>query len=122
MMASPFADILRVAVESTPRAIGGAFAASDGEMVDYFARTDPMEWALITAHYGVLLGHVHAAFSTCHYGAAQAIMLQHRELEVIVYAVDDGYYALMAMNPPAPLAKALAVLDHAVIALREEMR
>lgn len=120
-MASAFADILRVAVESTPRAIGGAFAASDGEMVDYFARADPTEWALITAHYGVVLGHVQAAFATCHFGAAQSIMIHHKEIEVLVHAVDDGYYALMAVQPPAPLGKALSALDHAVIALREEM-
>ena len=37
---TPFGRILREAVEGTPGAVGGAFAASDGEMVDAFTTRD----------------------------------------------------------------------------------
>jgi hypothetical protein len=120
-LGSPFADILRVAVERTPQTIGAAFAARDGEMVDYFALNDPNEWALITAHYGVVLSHVQAALHTCHYGEADIVLIENAELDIIVYPVDEGYYALMALTAPAPLAIAMSALEDAVVALRAEM-
>lgn len=120
-MASPFSEILRVAVESTPGAIGGAFAASDGEMVDYFSSEDPLEWALLTAHYGVLLSHVQLALNTWHYGEAGLILIEHRNMAVLVQSVQEGYYALMAVGTPAPLARAMIALGHAADELRREM-
>ncbi len=120
-MPSAFSEILRVAVEATPGAIGGAFAAGDGEMVDFFARTDPDEWALLTAHYGVVFAHVQSALNTCHYGEANLIMIEHAELDVLVHAVEEGYYAIIALNPPAPLAVAMNALTQAVEDLRREM-
>ena len=121
MMRTPFAEILRVAVESTPGAIGGAFAASDGEMVDSFALADSHDWAVFTAHYGVLLSHIQAALTTCQYGQASLIMLEHTDLDILVHAVDEGYYALMAVGPPAPLAMAMNALARAAADLRREM-
>ena len=118
---SPFGAILQVAVESTPRAIGCAFAAADGEMVDYFSLTDPEEWALITAHYGVVLHHVQAALHTCHYGEANVVVIEHADLEILVESVSEGYYALLAVESPAPLARAMEALGQAAVALREEM-
>lgn len=120
-MKTPFADILRIAVERTPRAFGGAFAASDGEMVDYFSESDPDEFAFITAHYGVIFRHVVSAFNTCHYGEASLLVIEHESIEILVRGVQEGYYALMAIDPPAPLAKAMLAMEDAVIALREEM-
>ncbi len=38
---TPFGAILKTACDRTPGAVGGAFAASDGEMVDFVTRTDP---------------------------------------------------------------------------------
>lgn len=120
-LGSPFAQILQRAVERTPQAIGGAFAAKDGEMVDYFSLTDPEEWALITAHYGVVLAHVQAALHTCHYGEARVVVIEHRDLEILVQAVGEGYFALMAVESPAPLAMAMNALGEAAVALRTEM-
>lgn len=120
-MRSPFAEILRTAVESIPGAIGGAFAASDGEMVDHFSLRDPHEWALLTAHYGVLLSHVQLAFNTWHYGEANLVMIEHANLDVLVYAVQEGYYALLALAPPAPLARAMRAITLAAAELRREM-
>ena len=118
---SPFATILQAVVEDTPQAIGCAFAAHDGEMVDFYSLTDADEWALITAHYGVVLAHVQAALHTCHYGEADVILIENTDMEIIMHPVDEGYYALLAITAPAPLAMALNALARAVLALREEM-
>jgi predicted regulator of Ras-like GTPase activity (Roadblock/LC7/MglB family) len=120
-MASAFSEILRVAVEDTPSAIGGAFAAGDGEMVDFFATIDPTDWALLTAHYGVVLAQVQAALQTCHYGEANLVMLEHADMDILVHAVQEGYYALLALSRPAPLAQAISAITRAVSELRREM-
>jgi hypothetical protein len=119
---SPFARILRAAVERTPRAVGGAFAASDGEMVDYFSTADPTEWAILTAHYGVVLGHLEAVFNTWHFGGPEFFVVEHTKLDVLVHTVSEGYYALLAVEQPSPLGVALTSLREAVGELRREMR
>lgn len=121
---TPFGEILRRAVEATPGAIGGAFADAEGEMVDWFSTHDPHEWAVLTAHYGVVLGHLHAAFGTWHFGGPEYFIAQHATLDVIVHAVDHGYYAVLAVaedNGSAPIATALASLRVAATALRQEL-
>jgi hypothetical protein len=120
-MASPFAAIMRNAVERTPRAIGGAFAAADGEMVDFFSTIDPDEWAFLTAHNGVILSTLQAAFSTWHFGGVQFFVVEHSKVDVLVHDVCQGYYALLAVEQPAPLGTALGVLIEAVGELRKEM-
>lgn len=121
-MSSPFAKILRDCVEKTPRAIGGAFAAPDGEMVDFFAAGDPLELAILTAHYGVVLSNLEAAFNTWHFGGPQYFVCEHTRVDVLVHLVEDGYYALLAVEQPAPLGTALGTLTDAVVELRREMR
>jgi hypothetical protein len=118
---TPFASILKRAVDSTPNAIGGAFADADGEMVDSYASIDRDEWAILTAHYGVVLAHLTAAFGTWHYGGPEYYIAEHRQLEIVVHAVESGYYALLALKPPGPLAIALENLRAASSALRKEM-
>ena len=120
-MATAFSEILRVAVESTPGAIGSAFAASDGEMVDSFSSRDSNEWAILTAHYGVVLAHIQAALSTCHYGEAHLIMIEHTDLDILVHSVHEGYYALMAVGSPAQLGIAMSAISRAANDLRREM-
>jgi hypothetical protein len=117
-----FGRILQRAVEATPNAIGGAFADSEGEMVDSFAKMDPHDWAVITAHYGIVLAQIDAAFGTWHFGGPEYFVAQHEELEVVVHAVEGGYYALLAFTGPAPLGIALDNLRAASMALREEMK
>jgi hypothetical protein len=119
---TPFAQILQKAVQATPNAIGGAFADGDGEMVDSFSLIDPHEWAVITAHYGVVLGHLTAAFGTWHFGGPEYFIALHKELDVVVHAVEGGYYALMAAKTPANLGIALEMLRTAAVALRKEMQ
>ena len=118
---SPFGAILRRAVEATPSAIGGAFADSQGEMIDGYTTRDPHEWALLTAHYGVVLSQLHAAFGTWHFGGPEYFIAQHAALDIVVHAVDGGYYALIAVTEPAPLARALTNLRAAARALQQEL-
>jgi len=120
-MASPFAAIMRHAVERTPRAIGGAFAAKDGEMVDFFSTIPPDDWAFLTAYNGVILQTLQAAFSTWHFGSVQFFVVEHTRVDVLVHDVGQGYFALLAVEQPAPLAAALSSLIEAVAELRKEM-
>lgn len=121
-MMTPFAAILQRAVEATPNAIGGAFADGDGEMVDSFSTIDATEWAIITAHYGVVLAQLTAAFGTWHFGGPEYFIALHNDLDVIVHAVEGGYFALIAAKTPANLGIALERLRTAAVALRKEMQ
>ena len=118
---TPFARILEEAVLATPNAIGGAFADGDGEMVDSFTTIDPHEWAVLTAHYGVVMAHLRAAFGTWHFGGPEYFIAQHRDLEIVVCAVEAGYFALMAVRHPANLGIALQHLREAAVELQREM-
>lgn len=118
---SPFGAILKRAVQATPGAIGGAFADASGEMIDGFTTRDANDWALLTAHYGIVLGQLHAAFGTWHFGGPEYFIAQHATLDVVVHAVPGGYYAILAVADPAPLARALASLREAAVALHREM-
>jgi hypothetical protein len=121
LMMSPFGAILKRAVRMTPGAIGGAFADSQGEMIDGFTTRDPHDWALLTAHYGVVLTLLHAAFGTWHFGGPEFFIAQHDVLDIVVHSVDGGYYALLAVTTPAPLGQALISLRDAARLLHQEM-
>ncbi len=121
-MSSAFSNILQGAVERIPGAMGGAFAASDGEIVNSYAAGDPFEWAVLTAHFGVIAAHVQAALHTFHYGEAEVILLAHDKLDIVLHSVAEGYYVLVAAQHPAPLGLAMDTLASAAVALREEMR
>lgn len=119
-----FGEIMRAAVESTPGAIGGAFADSEGEMVDGYTTIDRTAWAILTAHYGVILVQVVNAFGTWHFGGPEYFIAQHEKLDIIVHAVANGYYALLAVaedHDSAPLGSAIASLRRAAAALEREI-
>lgn len=129
---TPFGAILRRAVEATPGAIGGAFADSQGELVDsYHEVYTPLDWAILTAHYGVILAHLHDAFGIWHYGGVEHFVAYHASVGIVVCAVEHGYYALLAIREPtAPRGAApwqdralgaVAALRDAAGALRQEM-
>ncbi len=120
-MSSPFSHILERIVRRTPGAIGGAFAAGDGEMVDSFSESAADEWALITAHYGILLAHVQSALRTFHYGEAELIVMSHGKIDILMHTVAEGYYALIATRRPAPLARVIREMAVAAESLRREM-
>ena len=121
MRQTPFGAILREVVEHTPGAVGGAFAAADGETVDAFTQWDPADWAILTAHYGIVLSQVQAALHTFHYGDATLLTFSHANMDVLICTVGEGYFALMAVEPPGPLGRAMVALDHASELLRLEM-
>jgi hypothetical protein len=127
---TPFGAIMRDAVEATPGAIGGAFADAQGEMIDGYSTQDPHDWAVLTAHYGVVLALLDAAFRTLHFGGPQYFIAQHQRLDVLVHAVypktgslhaGHGYYALLAVGEPGPLGHALVHLRHAARKLQREI-
>lgn len=120
-----FRDILRRAVERTPGAVGGSFAASDGEMVDWYTPSyDGHEWAVLTAHFGILLGHVESLLDTLHYGGAEYFIAQHAKMEIVVHVVEGGYYAVFAMRraeSPDAILDTLGTVREAALALKKEM-
>ena len=118
---SPFGAILKRAVQATPGAIGGAFADATGEMIDGFTTRDANDWALLTAHYGIVLSQLDAAFGTWHFGGPEYFIAQHAALDIVVHAVPGGYYAILAVAEPAPLARALISLRQAARELHREM-
>lgn len=125
---TPFGRILEGVVRATPGAIGGAFAARDGEMVDAFVPGDPYEWAILTAHFGVIAALLESAFGTLHFGGCRAFFARYAKADVVTCAVDAGYFALIAIARPAdaaadydPCADALARLGDAVGDLVREM-
>ncbi|MEP6866199.1 MAG: hypothetical protein ABJE66_36600 [Deltaproteobacteria bacterium] len=120
---TPFAAILRRCVDASPHAIGAAFADSEGEMVDSYAKTmSANDWAILTAHYGVVLGQLVSAFGTLHFGGPEFFIARHDRIEVIVHAVEHGYYALLAFSQPPEIELALERVRIAADALRLEMR
>ena len=118
---TPFGQILRDAVERTPGAIGGAFAAADGEMVDAFTARDRDEWAILTAHYGVVLASLESAFNTLHVGGPEYVVIEHTGYDILITPVSGGYYALMALARPASISAGLRALRHATSQLKKEM-
>ena len=68
-----------------------------------------------------VLAHLEAAFNTWHFGGPEFFFVEHPTLGVLVQPVGEGYFALMAVQQPAPLATALTTLGRAVIELRREM-
>jgi hypothetical protein len=90
-------------------------------MVDWFTAGDPVEWAILTAHYGVVLANIESALGALHYGGAEFFVVEHSRLDILVHAVHDGYFALLAVEQPAPIAAALGSLRRAVDLLRKEM-
>ncbi len=121
-MSSPFAAILQDTVEHTPMAVGGAFAAWDGETVVFICSSwEEEDWLLLTAHYGVILAHIQAALNTFHFGEATCVQLTHERLEIVMQAVKDGYFAIIALEKPCNIGKATLDLERAADKLRVEM-
>ena len=119
-----FGDIMKRAVEATPGAVGGAFADPEGEMVDCFSTVDKHDWAVLTAHYGVVLAHLHSCFGTWHYGGPEYFIAQHAKMDIVVASVAHGYYAVLGVTEyegSSPLAMALIQLRAACAELRKEI-
>jgi predicted regulator of Ras-like GTPase activity (Roadblock/LC7/MglB family) len=118
---TPFSSILEDVVKASPNAIGGAFAASDGEMVDAFSTMNATDFAIITAHYGVVMALLKSAFGTWHFGWPEYFYAQFKMLDVIVHEVDAGYFALVAYSSPPEIGNALEHVKVACTRLKKEM-
>jgi hypothetical protein len=126
---TPFAAILQRAIDRIPGAIGGTLAAGDGETVDFHlvpgaggeARLDETEWHILTAHHGVLLGHIRSALRTFHVGGPMTFVVSHRGMHVLLCVLDEDYFALLAVDGEVPVAPAMYHLGCAVDDLRREM-
>ena len=117
---TPFATILRAAVERVPGALGAVFADHEGETVDHYSLLEPFDTKLIGAHLGVLLDQARKACEGAGVGAALAVVVRG-ERGFVVRPVADGYYVVMALAPYTPTALALRALDVAAGSLRREM-
>lgn len=121
-MRTPFSAMLQRAVERVPGAIGVIFADWEGEAVDSFAGPRVRdELLLIAAHYGVILNHVQSALHLTHFGEAEELILQHQKLDLIVRAVDQHYFVVLAAAAGSHLATALREVAQLAIALRAEI-
>lgn len=119
---TPFGEIMKRVVEQTPGAVGGAFADSQGEMVDGFSsRYDPHDWAVITAHYGVVLSLLTSVLGIWHYGGPEYFVAQHTKLSLVIVSISKHYYALVAVSDPAQIQGAIASMCEAAGALQQEM-
>ncbi len=120
-MRSTFGDILRKAVEEIPGAVGGALAAGDGETVDFFTSWEDDDWALMTAHIGILVSHIRRSLHTFHFGDIQFLQMGYGKLELAIQLVDQEYYMLIALKPPIQLGIVRRKLEVVTAALRKEM-
>ena len=119
-MVSTFQTILQQTIANIPGAMGGVFSAFDGELVAAHG-TLASEWDLFGAHYGVVLQGIQAALHTLHFGDAQHIILEHRAVDVLIMAIHDGYYLVLATTSPMAIAQVLLHGARAAAALRTEM-
>ena len=96
-------------------------------MVDCFAMGfAKQDWAILTAHYGVILSHLHASFGLWHFGGPEYFVARHDQMVIVVHALEGGYYALIALerrDTPSEDAEqdALASLRVAALELTKEM-
>lgn len=120
-MSTAFTPILQRAVERVPGAVGAIFADWDGEAVDLFSLAEPDELKVLGAHYGIILNHVQSALHLFHFGEAEEIILLHDGMDLLVRAVGEGYYVVLAVRGKAHLATALREVAEAALALRTEM-
>lgn len=121
MIATPFGEILRETVQEIPGAIGGALAAGDGELVDYWTTWEQGEWAILTAHFGILVAQIRSALHTFHYGDAQSLYFQYEKISVLIQVVAQNYFAILAVTPPVHLPSTTKTLEAASQRLRKEM-
>ena len=118
---SIFGQIMERTIARIPGAVGGAFAAQDGETVDSATEWDATEWQIFTAHFGIILHHVQSCLHTFHFGEAEVVIMNYREMDIVVQAVSEGYYALIAVQPPSSLGVAINALRDASTQLKVEM-
>jgi predicted regulator of Ras-like GTPase activity (Roadblock/LC7/MglB family) len=124
-MPTAFTPILEKAVARVPGAIGAIFADWDGEAVDHYppgeSKSEKESVLVLGAHYGIVLNHVQSALHLFHFGEAEEVIVLADRMDLVVRAVGEGYYVVLALNAGVHLATALREVRTAASALRTEM-
>ena len=119
-LGTAFTPILRRAVERVPGAFGAIFADADGEAVDQVSLQKIDDMKVVGAHYGIILHHVQSVLHLFHFGEAEEIVLLHDDMDLLVHAVRDGYFLLLAAKT-VHLGSALREVRDAALKLAQNM-
>ncbi len=90
-------------------------------MVDFWTTWQNDDWALLTAHFGVVYQQIFNALRTFHFGDVQFLFLRLETVGVAIQAIDDGYFALLALKLPAQVQAAEINLRASARELLREM-
>ncbi len=118
---TPFGAILKDVVNPLPGAVGVAFAAGDGELVDSWSVWDDDQWAFLIAHIGIVSNHLRSALHTFHFGDVEWVFLGFPKLDMLAQQVGERYFVVLATTPPMDLDSAEPALQLVVASIREEM-
>jgi predicted regulator of Ras-like GTPase activity (Roadblock/LC7/MglB family) len=116
---SAFGQILEDMVRRVPGAVGAVFADWEGEPVDQFAHIAPLEIQLVGAHWGVVWSQATRRLQAL--GAIEELLIEGDRAIVLVRAVTDSYFVVLATKRDAHLATARREVERAAGILRGEM-
>ncbi len=116
---STFGDILEEMVRRVPGAVGAVFADWEGEPVDQFAHIAPLDIQLVGAHWGVVWSQASQRLHAL--GAVEELLIEGERAMVVVRAVTDSYFVVLATRRDAHLATARRELERGAGILRSEM-
>jgi predicted regulator of Ras-like GTPase activity (Roadblock/LC7/MglB family) len=118
---SSFAEILQTMVERVPGAVGAIFADWEGEAVDQFAHIPPLEIQLVGAHWGVVLSQATARMVKHGLGAVVEMLIEGERAIVLVRAINDQYFVVLAVKRDAHLGMARRELERGALSILGEM-
>jgi predicted regulator of Ras-like GTPase activity (Roadblock/LC7/MglB family) len=116
---SAFGEILENMVRRVPGAVGAVFADWEGEPVDQFAHIPPLDIQLVGAHWGVVWSQASRRLQSL--GAIEELLIEGDRAIVLVRAVTESYFVVLATRCDAHLATALRELERGAGILRSEM-
>jgi predicted regulator of Ras-like GTPase activity (Roadblock/LC7/MglB family) len=116
---STFGAILEDMVRRVPGAVGAVFADWEGEPVDQFAHIAPLEIQLVGAHWGVVWSQATRRLQAL--GAIEELLIEGERAIVLVRAVTDSYFVVLATKRDAHLATARREVERTAGILRGEM-
>ena len=116
---SAFGEILEKMVRRVPGAVGAVFADWEGEPVDQFAHIPALDIQLVGAHWGVVWSQASQRLGAL--GAVEELLIEGDRAIVLVRAVTDHYFVVLATKRDAHLAIARRELERGADILRSEM-
>lgn len=119
---TPFGEILGEVVQKIPGALGAIFVDWEGEAVDM---TPPHHQALalelMGAHWSIIYYQARAALARAHQEAPREVMLRFGRQLIVIRRITDDYLAILALDRPTHLARAMELMRRASAELRREM-